>query len=175
MFKDLTQEERKTLIAWAIIGVLIFIIAIIFKVEFIDKNNSNVTLDKKFVVVKDYDRYYTVMGAVTKYYEYMNSKDYDSILKIFSEDYKKEEKIKKDNVKKFISKSDVNLSFKSYIMCKKTIDEGITEYMVEGDEMEQNTGKKVRTKYYKIILNEKDMTFAIEPISKKLYGGECHE
>ena len=47
--------------------------------------------------------------------------------------------------------------------------------MVEGDEIEQNTGKKVRTKYYKIILNEKDMTFAIEPISKTLYGGECHE
>ena len=51
MFKDLTQEERKTLIAWAIIGILIFIIAIIFKVEFIDKNNSNVALDKIMIVI----------------------------------------------------------------------------------------------------------------------------
>lgn len=174
MFKDLTEVERKTLIVWAIIGVLILIIAIIFKIEFIDKNNDNVKIDKKYTVVKDYDRYYTVVGTLTKYYEYINSKDYESILKIYSDEFIKQKKLNEKNIKDYVSESEVKISFKTYIMCKKTIAKGITEYMVEGEEIGQNTGKKISNKYYKITLNEINMTFAIEPISKKTYGGECN-
>lgn len=175
MFKDLTEVERKTLIAWAIIGVLILIIAIIFKIEFVDKYDSNFKADKHFIVVKDYDRYYTVAGTMTKFYEYINQKEYKSLLNIIDEDYVRKNKLTEKNIDNTFASSNKDITFKTYIMCKKNIKSGVTEYMVEGDEVEQITGDRIGKKYYKITLNEKEMTFAIEPISKKLYGGECHE
>lgn len=174
MFKDLTEVERKTLTVWAIVGVIVLVLAIIVKIEFIDKYHGNVKLDKKFTIVKDYDRYYTVSSVLTKYYEFINSKDYDAVIKILDEDYVKENKLTVKNVDNKLTSSQANISYKPNIMCKKTIAKGVTEYVVDGKEITQNKGDKIGTKYYKVTLYEEELTFSIKPITKKVYGGECH-
>ena len=89
MFKDLTEVERKTLTVWAIVGVIVLVLAIIVKIEFIDKYHGDVKLDKKFTIVKDYDRYYTVSSVLTKYYEFIAGEDrYRTLKKINEEEYK---------------------------------------------------------------------------------------
>ena len=188
-FKDLTEAEKKTLTAWGIGGLIIFLCAIFFKVTILDKQNvedaEKPKLDTHFSIVKDYNRYYTVSVALERYYQYINNENTDALLKVLNPDYIKSKKITKDNVLDFVDNSDIAITFEHKMMCKKTYDVGKTRYLfkvkevplflMDGDDFTDIKDPSLTYAYYQIDLDGNTSTYNVKPISEKVYGDDCHE
>lgn len=174
MWKDLSEAERKTLIAWAIIGILIFIVAIVVKLTFLPNLKDN-KFNEAYQTVKDQNRYYTVNGAITKYYAFLNDKNFESILHILDEKYVKEKGITKENIKNFLTSKDTAISYQPKIMCSKEISSGLTSYLINGKEITMNTNEYIEEKYYEVILDGNHFTFSLKEIDQSVFGGNCHE
>ena len=71
--KKLSDSEKKVLTFWAILGVVIISGLLIFKLVAPDSFDRLFKLgeyDKKYKLVQDRTRYYTVSNSLIKYYEY---------------------------------------------------------------------------------------------------------
>lgn len=173
---NLSDSEKKVLTVWAIIGIIILLIVLLFglkkdrtkkeEIENITANGSNYLID--------HSRYYTVKNAITKYYSFLNADDYDSVLKILHEKYIKENNITTNNILDFLTDSDVQLSYKSKKMCLKSIKSGVYTFVSEGEEISANTGKYISDKYYEVILDGNTSLFSIKPIEKSTFEGVCN-
>lgn len=173
MFKDLSLEERKVLLIWSVIGFIIFLVAVFFKI-FIVNDIELKKYDTNYTIVKDYSRYYTVNSAITKYYAFINSKNYKSVINILDSKYVEDNKINAENINNFITISDIAISYKPGIMCSKDIKKGITSYLVEGTEAGMNNAKEIGKVYYEVILDGNNLIFSLKPISEENYGGNCN-
>lgn len=173
---NLSDSEKKVLAVWAVVGIIILLVAILFglkheqtKKEEIDKitaNGSNYIIDR--------NRYYTVKSAITKFYSFINSKDKASILKILNEKYVEENKINVDNIWDFIPENDTLLSYQSKKMCLKSLKSGVYTFVSEGEEIGANTGKFIEDKYYEIVLDGNSSLFSIKPIDETTFEGVCN-
>lgn len=173
MKEKLNPEEKKILIMWAVVGCIIFLLALGYKFIYLDSKEEDYSKEV-YKIVDDYDRYYTVIGAINKFYAFYNAKTYDSVLNVLNSDYIKENGITKDNIKEFFPEKNTNINYKGKIMCSKNLDKGITSYLIEGKETEMNTGKELEKKYYEVILDGNQFAFSIEPIDEEFYGGNCN-
>lgn len=173
MTQNLNPEEKKILVMWGVVGIIVFLLALGYKFIYIDSDKKE-SIDENYSIVTNYDRYYTVMGAINKFYAFYNAKSYESILHILSSNYIKENSITIDNVKEYFPENDVNLSFTGKVMCSKNIGEGITSYLIEGNEKEMNTGNFIQKKYYNVVLDGNQFHFSLEPIEQDYYGGNCN-
>lgn len=172
----LSDSEKKVLIAWAIVGIIILLIVLVFgltkdrtkKEEFdnITARGTNYLIDR--------NRYYTVKNAITKFYSFINSKDYDATLKILNEKYVEENKININNVNEFITESDFQLSYQSKRMCLKSIKKGVYTFVSEGEEISANSGKYFSDRYYEVVLDGNTSLFSIKPIEKSIFEGVCN-
>lgn len=176
MIKDLSQAEKKTLMAWFIVAIIFLLVLIVIKIinpnfSFLKKIDYS---KNKYSVVTDYNRYYTVSNAVNKYYSFINAKKYESVYHILDEKYTKEKNVDEYTVINIISNSDKALSYKSGIMCFKDIAEGITSYIVKGDEVLMNSLKTNKTVYYEVILDGNKFHYSIKPIEEEIFGGNCN-
>lgn len=185
MLKNLTEAERKTLIGWAILGIAIFIVVILLKDEIIGtRYKDKVVLDKEYKLVQDYNRYYTVAGAVNKYYSFLSSNDAEAVMKILEDYYVKDNEITKENVLERVKSSDIDISFTPGIMCKKTYSKATTSYYLvgeeiptfihEGDESTLIDTTGLTKRYYDVTLYEDQFAFSIKPITEKEYNNECN-
>lgn len=176
MKKKLSESEKKVLTFWAILAVVVVGGLLIFKIVAPDKFNRLFGIsnsDKKYSLVQDRNRYYTVDNAINKYYLYVNQKDSESVFTILSDNYKKNNNINsKDDIK---FNSDVELVFNSGLMCQKKTNTGIYSFYVKGYESNINVSGRLDTKYYEVILDDNNMTFSLQSISEEKFGGECHE
>ncbi len=173
MSGKLSTEEKKVLIIWLIIGLVAFFLVMSIHIyKFTGEKQE--TYDKEYQILKDYDRYYTVVGALNKYYAFYNARAYESIFHILSNTYKEENAITLDNIKEFIPENEASLNFKGALMCYKTIDKGITSYLVKGYETDVFTGDELNTVYYNVTLDNNTFSFALEKIDSEFYGGNCH-
>lgn len=176
MIKNLDPAEKKTLFAWLIIGIVILLILVIVRVI-----NPNIFFKNKvdysknsYQILKDYNRYYTVLGAINKYYSFINAESYESVIHILDKTYVEDNKIDEKNVLNFISQSDKALSYKGSIMCYKELDSGITSYITSGKETMMNSLDDNKDVFYEVILDSNHFTFSIKPIDAQSYGGYCH-
>ena len=176
MIKDLSESEKKTLIAWFIAAVIFLLILIIIKIinpEFSFKEKKDYSKNK-YNIVTDYNRYYTVANAINKYYSFINAHEYESVYHILDEEYAKKAGIDKDTVKNIISDTDKALSYRGGLMCSKDIAEGITSYIVKGDEVFMNSLDINKTIYYEIILDGNKFHYSIKTIEESFFGGNCN-
>lgn len=187
-FGELSEAEKKTLITWSIGGIVVFIIAIIFKFTVLDKDpnkNKNVTFDTEYHVVENYSRYYTVTGALEKYYSFINAEDSEALMNILSSNYKNTKKINRDNVLDYIDSSDIQVSFEPSKMCEMNYAVGRTKYLLrvtevpvflqEGDDYTEIQDNSLGEVYYLVELDGNTLTYSVEPITKKTYEEGCHE
>lgn len=172
----LSDSERKVLIAWAIIGIIILLIVILFglkkdrtkkeEMDSITANGNNYLIDR--------NRYYTVKNAIAKFYSFLNTKDYDAALKILNEKYINDNKIDLNNIKEFITESEIQLSYNSKRMCLKSIKSGVYTFVSEGTEISANTGNFISDKYYEVVLDGNSSLFSIKPIDSSTFEGVCN-
>lgn len=175
---NISESQKKVLTGWIIIGIVILILVSIVAVvtvkeksgkeddERLTSNNSKKIIDRS--------RYYTVKNAITKYYSFVNMKDYDSVLKIFDEEYKKKNNINESNVKEFLTDTVTTLSYDSRIICLKNNDKGVYTFVVDGDEISANTGTIINRKYYEITMDGNNSTFYLYPIDESSYNEVCN-
>lgn len=176
MINNLSESEKKTLMAWFIAAVIFLLILIVIKIinpDFSFKKKVDYSKNK-YNVVTDYNRYYTVTNAINKYYAFVNAKEYESVYHILDEDYTKKMGVDKDTVINIISDSDKALSFNGRLMCSKDIAEGITSYIIKGDERYMNSLNVNKTIYYEVILDGNKFHYSIKPIEEEFFGGNCN-
>ncbi len=178
MIKDLSEGEKKTLMAWFIVAVIFLLILIVIKIinpDFSFQREKKIDYSKnKYSVVTDYNRYYTVTNAINKYYSFINAHEYESVYHILDEEYTKEKNVDKDTVINIISDADKALSYRGGLMCSKDIAKGITSYIVKGDEIFMNSSGVNKTIYYEIILDGNKFHYSIKPIEEEFFGGNCN-
>lgn len=172
MLKKLDFAEKRTLIAWFIIGIVVVILIALFYYEFEIKEN-NKDIDKNYTILTDINRYYTVRGAVIKYYSYISSKDYESVIKILDQDYVKENKLTVENINNIVTDTSEPINFSTRLICSKKIGKGKVSYLVAGFEEYMFSGNRMDSKYYKVILDGNNLVFSVTPIEEKEFGGEC--
>lgn len=172
--KKLDSSDKKVLKIWTIGSIVIIALVLFINIE-LGVIDVTKIFNTKYYKVNDTSRHATVSNVLVKYYSYINIKDYDSILLTYSDEYKKQNNIDKNNVKTLITNSDVALTYNSRIMCSKKISNNETSYLVSGFESETNTGKRLNNKYYEVILNSSDFHFSISEIEENKFLGDCHD
>lgn len=173
---SLSDSEKKVLIAWAIIGIIILLLVLLFglkKEKVKQEEINNITANGSNYLI-DHSRYYTVKNAITKFYSFINVKDYDSTLKILNEKYVSENKITASNINEFLTESDVQLSYQSKRMCLKSLKSGVYTFVSEGEEISSNTGKYISDKYYEVVLDGNTSLFSIKPIDSSKFMEVCN-
>ncbi len=172
MHINLSHEEKKVLILWALIGILLLGLAIFLKI--VNNRKSESSRDQNYTIVTDYSRYYTVSNALTKFYSFINAKDYEGVLSILGAKYLSENNINEQNIGDYITFEDYNLTYRPQIICQKVIDQNNISYYVGGNESKMNSGLLLEDKYYEVILNSEKFIFSIVPLDEEEYVGECH-
>lgn len=174
---NISESQRKVLSIWALIAVIIFALVILLAVTL--KREKEDAIDEITAAssnkIIDRNRYYTVRGAITKYYSYLNMKDVSAILKILNKDYVEDNDLTKDNVFDELLDTDKQLSYTTGIMCLKSIDKGVYTYVTEGSEIGINTGAVIGDKYYQITLDGNTSLFNLFPIDEDIYKEVCNE
>ena len=170
----ISETERKVLIIWLIIGVLIFLAVILINIKPKVNESEQPNTKPGENHVSDRIRYYTVKNAINKYYSYKNISDYDSVIKILDADYVEKNHIDEDTVTTFIGESESFMTFDTGIMCLKSVKSGVYVYVVEGNEVAMSTGNVKNKMYYQVTLDGNTSLFSIMPISENTYGGVCN-
>lgn len=173
MFK-ISENERKTLIAWLIVGLIIFLCVLFINIRHFTKEKTENITTPGTNYINNRSRYYTVKNAINKYYSYKNAKDYDAVLKILSEDYIKNNHIDKETITTYIGESSSYLTFDTGIMCLKSAKNGVYTYVVEGVDVIMNTGEEKYPNYYEVTLDGNTFLFSIMPITESDFGGVCN-
>lgn len=175
---NVSESEKKVLSIWGGVAIIIFISVILIAV-FTKGNNTKDDIDsitaRNTNHLLDRNRYYTVASVISKYYAYLNQKDYASVLKILDSNYTKEKSISESNLTTYIKTYDVATTYNPHIMCVKSVDKGIYTILTNGEEISSNTGKIYGTPYYQVILDGNTTHFSLKPISEEEYQEVCHE
>lgn len=175
MLDNLSEDQRKVLLMWAFLGVFILIVVyfvtsyVVKEVKYGDKK------DKNYSIVKDYNRYYTVTGAINKYYSYLNTKSTDDLFLIINNTYLADNEITRENLLDKIKTYDTLVSYQGSLMCKKQLHTGVVSYYVSGDVVSSSKGTKIDKVFYDVTMDENNMTFDLKEIDSVSFGDECHE
>ncbi len=176
---NLSQSEKKVLSIWGsiLLGIvlILFIINIFFPIEslvsqMVGKKNDSIGPNGE---VTNYSRYSTVTSTIDKFYAFINSDNYDAVLKILNEKYVTENNITKDNVDDYIKFDDKALAFDANVMYQLYGKKGVYEYYVDGNLIYANTGEVIEKVYYSVILDGNTLLFSIKPITAEEYSKEA--
>ena len=173
---NISESQKKVLGIWAIIAVIVLCLVILIAVSIKREDKElieNITAKNSKMLI-DRNRYYTVKNAITKYYSFVNMKDYDAVLKILDENYKSKNNITEENIDEFIT-NDIQVSYHSKVMCLKSAKKGIYTFVTEGSEISANKGEFIKDQYYQVKLDGNSSLFSILPIDKTIYDEVCNE
>lgn len=174
---NISESQKKVLIAWAIIGVVILALVTIVAINTVQnkstKEEEGLTAPNSKKII-DRSRYYTVKNAITKYYSYINMGDYESVLTILENNYVKDNNIDVSNVKNFLTDTKMQISYDSRIMCLKSFNDGAYTFVIDGDEISANTGVLINKKHYEITLDGNNSTYSLKPIEENIYNEVCN-
>lgn len=154
--------------------IVILILISVLGLLFLNRtdNNINKVEETKYYLLSDYSRFFTVNSCINKYVNSLNNKNYENILKLLDEDYKKQNSIDINNVSNFIDKLDGNYSFVSKNIYYNKINNQIIIYYVKGylvsDMLDTINNEKI-DKYYIVKFDLKNNLFSIIPDSGSKY------
>lgn len=173
--KELDQTQKKVILFWILLGMIVLILFFFLRFFKIDFNRKSSSFDKNYHLVTDYSRYYTVSSTVDKFYQFLNAGNKESVLHILDEQYKEEQNLTEETVLTELKKEKVSISFQSGMMCEKRVRENITYFLVKGSVVGLNEQKSYQEAFYQVVLDESSFHFSIRPIEEKTFGDECHE
>lgn len=129
--------------------------------------------DEGIQILKDNSTFFTVSSCVSKYLNTVSSKNTDNLLILLDDKYKKKYNIDADIVYDHTGYLEGIYSFKGKKMYYEKVGKARYKYYVYGiikKDMINNLNAE-ETDYYLIVyLNEKDMTFSIEPYDGAIFN-----
>ena len=163
--------KKNNIYIYIIFGLLI--VLLLFVTNFYNnKNNKEDTIQKteknKIKILSNYDEFFTINSCVYKYISYLQSKDYNSVLKILNSDYKKNNNITESNIENFVENLDGKYSFSTKKIYYEVIDNNYTRYYVYGylsKDMIDVYGEK-EDRYYIILFDTKNQLFSLTPYNE---------
>ena len=173
MLDKLSEDQRKVLLIWVFFGVFILVLILFFANKHIQEMKKD-PVDKSYIKVEDYSRYYTISNILDKYYTALSNRNYSSVYTMLSDDYKKNNDITEQNVQTKIKTYDVRTTYQGGLMCRKRLGKGHTSFYVSGTVTASNQYKVFEDAYYEVFLDENNMTFSITEIDASTFGGACH-
>ena len=172
MVEKLTEEQRKVLMIWVCLGMILTVLLLIIGSKKVGYKN-NYELDNEYLTVRDYSRYYTITKIIDKYYTAINDERYEVALNMLDSKYVSEKSINTSNIKETLN-YDAKVSFSGGLMCSKRFAKGFTSYYVIGKVIGTNVDKEFDTVYYEVVLDEMNMLFSIKPVESSMFGGACN-
>lgn len=166
---DKAERNKKIL---AIVIVIAVLILGIYKFFFEKEGTEEEKIDTKTIsVLYDNSRFFTVSSCVSKYINYLSLLDTNNLLVLLSNDYKEKNEVNSSNLYNYIGTINGSYSFTANKMLEQRLSKSVYKYYVKGfiqEELMDTMG--IRQEYYiVVILDEKNMTFAIEPYDGSLF------
>lgn len=151
-----------------VIVVILLLIFLIFKIFF---NQSSKKSD--IIIVNSSSKFYTVSGCVSRYLNYLYTEDVDNLLILLDNQYKKNNKLNRDNIFNKIEKLDGIYSFEAHLMYQESLKSKMTKYYVKGvlvpEEMDSFDSDANKVFYVIVTLDEKNSTYSITPYDGELF------
>ena len=167
---DKKEEKKQNILAFVI--VILVIILGIYKIFFDKSNIEEEKIDTETIsVLNNRNKFFIVSSCVSNYINYLSISDTKNLLILISEDYKNKNSINETNIYNYIGTLQVNNSFTPKKMYVQRISKNVYKYYVYGYIQEENENffsNKVPF-YLIVILNEEDMTYAIEPYNGSMF------
>lgn len=166
---DKAERNKKILMLVIIISVIfVGVYELFFRKEKIEEEKIDT---ETISVVQDNSKFYTVSSCVTKYLNYLSSGETDKLIILLSEEYKKDNSINSSNLYEFIGKFSGLNTFSPKKMFVQRLSENVYKYYVKGFIQEESIDAIGLNNdfYIVVILDEKNMTFAIEPYDGSLF------
>ena len=164
------DNSKYVAIVLAILAIIVIIISLVTGND--NKKNS----DLKPQIVTNASNFYTVNSCLYRTITYLTEKNIESLNLILSEDYRKENKIKEENVLNLFPNIEQNSTFVSEKMYYETITSNITKYYVKGHvELEKIMddgplqSQNYDSIYFIVYLNSYDKLFSIEPYDGEIF------
>jgi len=167
---DKKVERNKKILAIVLVSlvVLLGIYNLFFnKSDVVDEKIDTETIS----IVDDNSRFFTVSSCVSKYLNYLSSKDTDNLLILLSEEFKTVNSITDLNIYSYIGSLDEPKNFSPRKMYEQRLSKSIYKYYVYGYIYSESIDSIAsKQEYYLVVLlDEKNMTFAIEPYDGSMF------
>lgn len=167
--KNRADRNEKILAIVIVIAVLILGVYKLFfeKDDIVEEKIDTETIS----VVEDNSKFYTVSSCVSKYINYLSYEDTENLLILLSNNYKQNNSINSTNIYNYISILNNPSTFEPKKMFQQRISKSIYKYYVSGYLQEETLDSiSMKQEYYIIvIMDEKNMTFEIEPYDGSLF------
>ena len=166
---DKAERNKKILAIVIVIAVLFLgIYKIFFEKNIIEEEKIDT---KTISVLKENSRFFTVSSCVSKYISFLSDKDTESLLVLISNEYKEKNSINSSNLYNFLGTMDFNSTFTAKKMFQQRLSSSIYKYYVSGyiEKDVMNTVSPKQSYYLIVILDESNMTFAVEPYDGSMF------
>ena len=112
--------------------LLVIVTIIVVAVNYIYNNSKKEEENKDIKIVTNYSNFYTVNSCLYRVINYIYLGDEDSLLKLVSDEYKKNNKITKENVLNLFPKINNDSTFDSRKMYYEQINNNVMKFYVYG-------------------------------------------
>jgi len=158
-----------------LIGILLLAVigVIIYKVVDNIKHDNQKDINTDIVIVNDPSRFFVVSSCIDKFYRYVSIKDIDSVYKIVSEDYVKDNDLSKNNILDIFISLDGNYNFSARKMYQQQLSDSVYKYYVYytyNEELMDAVGETYEG-YIIVYLYTDNMTYSIEPYNGEMFEG----
>jgi len=122
-------------------------------------------------VVQNNSKFYTVSSCVSKYLNYLYNSETDKLLILLSNDFKTKNSVNSNNLYNYIGTIDNIKTFNPLKIYQQRISKSVYKYYVKGYTQEEimDTFTPKEDFYIIVILDEKNMTFEIEPYDGNMF------
>ena len=167
----MNKEDRNKKILAIIIVIAVLFLGI-YELFFNKDDVVEEKIDTETIsVVTDNSRFYTVSSCVSKYINYLSVADTEKLLILLSNDYKNKNSVNSSNLYNYIGTINEVKTFNPIKMFQQRISKSIYKYYIKGYLQEETMNSaSIKEDYYIIvILDERNMTFEIEPYDGSMF------
>jgi len=156
--------------------VLVVLTIIVLLITFISNKNGQTLKENNKVIVTNYSDFYTVNSCLYRTITYLSEKNKDALILLINDNYKKENKINKENVLELFSEVNLDSTFVSEKMYYESLTSSLEKYYVKGF-IKENTisdddillKQDYESVYFIVYLDSSKNIFSIEPYDGKIF------
>ena len=164
-----TKKKNYTLLIVFIV-ILLCVLGLLY-LEHNKESKEKPVENKKYLLLQDYSRFFTIDSCIYKYFQYLSSKNTSNLLKVLDDEYKKTNNINNDNIYDYLPDLDGEYTFSSKKIYYEKINDNYFTYYVYGyaqEELLDSIGNKDYY-YFKVNYDQKNTIFSISPIDSNLF------